>query len=314
VSLDRYNVLIFPPTMGAGAGAYRAKLGDSGVAALKSWVEAGGTLIGIGGGAEFLADKQIGLTQARLRSQALDVYPPVVWGPAAEQAVAAGPLRGTGLRAPEVPLDPDGKEAESKKKRRARTAGQTQPQPASPYDVAPVLGAGAAPFAAGHEQGTVVTTKPVALADWVAGWLPQGKAKPDDAELARADERLRRFAPRGAFVRVELDDDVWLNWGLPAELSALARGSDTLVAEPPVQVAARFADLDRLHLGGLLWPEAAGRLAHTAYATREGVGRGQVILFLHPPEFRGWTVATRRLLTNAVLFGPGLGTTWPAPW
>ena len=44
-----------------------------------------------------------------------------------------------------------------------------------------------------------------------------------------------------------------------------------------------------MHLGGLLWPEAAGRLAHTAYATREGEGRGQVILFADDPGFRRWT-------------------------
>ena len=145
--------------------------------------------------------------------------------------------------------------------------------------------------------------------------LPPGKSKPEEQDLASADERLRRFSTRGAFVRVELDHDVWLSWGIgDDEMPALTRASDTLVAEPPVQVAVRFADLDRLHLGGLLWPEAAGRLAHTAYVTREGIGRGQAILFLNEPEFRGWTLGTRRLLTNAVLYGPGLGTSWSTPW
>ena len=37
-------------------------------------------------------------------------------------------------------------------------------------------------------------------------------------------------------------------------------------------------------------------------------------LFLSEPEFRGWTLGTRRLLTNALLYGPGLGTRWSAPW
>jgi hypothetical protein len=69
-----------------------------------------------------------------------------------------------------------------------------------------------------------------------------------------------------------------------------------------------------MHLGGLLWPEAAGRLALTAYATRESVGRGQVVLFLSEPEFRGWTLGTRRMLVNALLYGPGLGTRWSNPW
>jgi hypothetical protein len=105
-----------------------------------------------------------------------------------------------------------------------------------------------------------------------------------------------------------------MTWGMPAETPVLARARDTLVAEAPVQVPARFADLERLHLGGLLWPEAAGRLAHTAYSTRESLGKGQVILFLNEPEFRGWTLATRRLLLNSIFYGPGLGTRWSSPW
>ena len=176
-----------------------------------------------------------------------------------------------------------------------------------------MLGPGAAPFAEGFEQGTPAG-EPVNLNDWLKPFLAPGKEKPEKADLERADERLRRFAPQGTFLRVELDHEVWLSWGVGDELPVLARARDTLVAEPPVQVAARFADLDRLHLGGLLWPEAAGRLAHTAYLTREDVGRGQVILFLNEPEFRGWTLGTRRLLLNAILYGPGLGTRWSNPW
>ena len=154
----------------------------------------------------------------------------------------------------------------------------------------------------------------VDLAEWMRPFLPPGKGKPSKEDLAGADARLRRFMPRGAFVRLELDLEIWLNWGLPPELPALVRAQDTLVAEPPVQVAARFAGVDDLHLGGLLWPEAAGRMAHTAYATREAKGRGQVILFVNDPGFRGWTLGTRRLLINALLYGPGLGTRWPTPW
>jgi hypothetical protein len=180
--------------------------------------------------------------------------------------------------------------------------------------VAPVIGAGALPFTAGADLGTPVPMTPSDLATWMLPLLPPGQGKPEKDDLEKADERLRRFSPRGAFLRVELDPDVWLNWGLPDELPALIRARDTLVAEPPVQVAARFADVEHLHLGGLLWPEAAGRLARTAYATREGKGRGQVILFLDEPGFREWTLGTRRLLINAMLYGPGLGTRWPTPW
>jgi hypothetical protein len=153
------------------------------------------------------------------------------------------------------------------------------------------------------------------MADWVKPLLPPGKnGKADLATLEAVDRRLRLFQPRGAFLRAELDPRLWLAWGLSDELPVLFRAQDTLVAAPPVEVPARLAPLERLHLGGLLWPEAAGRLAETAYLTREQVGRGQVILFLSDPEFRAWTVGTRRLLTNAILYGPGLGTSPSTPW
>jgi hypothetical protein len=300
IDLRRYNVLIFPPTWG---GSYRAMIGEQGLAKLKRWIEDGGTAIGFGGGTDFLADAASELTGTRLRRQALDRFPPVVLGPSAEEVAEAGRFRAAGLRAPK-----------NKDKDRPADDRSRTPERSSPYDIAPLLGPGARPFAAGFEQGTPVAMKPVDLAEWLEPLLPPGKEKPDKEDLEQADSRLRRFSPRGTFLRVDLDNKLWLAWGLPAEMPALIRAGDTLVAEPPVQVVARFADLDRLHLGGLLWPEAGGRLARTAYATREGVGNGQVILFLDDPGFRGWTLGTRRLLLNAILYGPGLGTRWSDPW
>jgi hypothetical protein len=295
--LRRYNVLIFP------SGSYRA-LGDSGLERIKAWIEGGGTAIGIGGGAEFLASKSRNITRARLRRDALEEHPPVVYGPSAAAAAEAGLFHATGMRAPKPWKEGEGDD-EAERGNAAR----------SPYDVAPVLGPGAAPFAAGHPQGTPVTAPPVELGEWVKAALPNGKSKPDEAALSAADRRLRSFMPsRGAHLRVELDAELWLSWGASTNLPVLARTSAALVAAPPVEVPARFATLEALHLGGLLWPEGAGRLAETAYATREGVGRGQVILFLNDPEFRGWTVGTRRLLTNAILYGPGLGSSWSTPW
>jgi hypothetical protein len=304
VDLARYNVLIFPPAFG-GAETYRAILGAPGLARLRTWIESGGTAIGIGGGAEFLASAEGGLTRTRLRREALERHPPVVLGPSADLVASGGNFRAVGLGAG---ADDEGEEGAGKKK-------EALPAPESPYDVAPVLGAGAAPFAAGFEQGTPASGEPVDLARWLKPFLAPGKERPEAEDLARADERLRRFAPRGAFVRVELDPDAWLAWGIAElDLAALVQAQDTLVAEPPVRVAARFADVERLHLGGLLWPEAAGRLARTAYVAREEIGRGQAILFLEEPEFRGSTLGTRRLLLNAVLYGPGLGTSWSTPW
>jgi hypothetical protein len=64
-------------------------------------------------------------------------------------------------------------------------------------------------------------------------------------------------------------------------------------------------------MSGLLWPEATRRLANSAYVTRESFGRGQIILFAHPPAFRATTRGAERLLLNAIVYGPGFGTRPP---
>ncbi len=115
-------------------------------------------------------------------------------------------------------------------------------------------------------------------------------------------------------VRAELDPEFWMNYGLDDEISVWFGGGDSLIALPPVAVAARFPKIDHLHLGGLLWPEAAARMAGTGYATRESLGRGQVILFAVHPAYRRWMRDTERMMVNAILYGPGLGTRWSSPW
>ena len=81
---------------------------------------------------------------------------------------------------------------------------------------------------------------------------------------------------------------------------------------PPVRTVARFAAPESLRLSGLLWPEARLRIANSSYCPRESSGRGQIILFAEQPNFRAYFRGAERLLSNAVLFGPGLGT-WHAP-
>jgi hypothetical protein len=305
--LRRYNVLIFPP---AGSPGYRSILGSSGIERLRKWIEAGGTAIGLGGGAAFLADKDVGLTQTRRRSEALDRYPPVVFGVSAADVEAGGPFRAAGIRAP-VTTQPDG-DGSDKKKGKSTEVARIERE--SPYDIAPILGPGARPFAAGLDLGAPAPSAPVDLETWIKPLLPEGVNKPTPEDVRAADSRLQRFRPRGAFLRADLDPEAWLTWGLGKEMTAWIGTPNAFVAEPPVQIAARFPEADRLHLGGLLWPEAAGRIAHTAYATREGKGRGQVILFLNDPTYRGWMLDSRRMFANAVLYGPGLGTRWATPW
>ena len=66
-----------------------------------------------------------------------------------------------------------------------------------------------------------------------------------------------------------------------------------------------------LRMSGLLWPEATHRLANSAYVTREGSGRGQIILFATGPAFRAASLGTMRLMLNAMIYGPGCGASQP---
>jgi hypothetical protein len=67
----------------------------------------------------------------------------------------------------------------------------------------------------------------------------------------------------------------------------------------------------RLRMSGLVWPEAADRLANAAYVTRESVGAGELILFASDPTFRGAALGTSRIFANAIVFGPGMGASEP---
>jgi Zinc carboxypeptidase len=302
IDLSRYNVLVFPPARG-GAAMYRQLIGENGMKRLRAWIEAGGTAIGFGGGARLLADKETELTKTRFRNQAVESYPSPVWSISAAAAEAAGRPTAVGMR---IESQPKGKDDEVKKKLELKRE--------SAFDVAPILGPGAAPFAKAHKQGTPLEDEPVTMNDWLKETLPAGSKGAEEKDLARADARLRRFMPQGAMLNADLDPELWLNYGLDERITVWFGGDDSLVAAAPVRVAARFPAIDELHIGGLLWPEAAARLTGTAYMTREGVGRGQVILFAENPVFRRWMKDSERMMINAILMGPGLGTRWSAAW
>jgi hypothetical protein len=89
-------------------------------------------------------------------------------------------------------------------------------------------------------------------------------------------------------------------------------GHDDEMTEPtPGWVVAPPGYELRLRMSGLLWPEAAERIANSACVARDEVGDGQVILFATNPLFRASTPGTERLFINAVICGPGMGTEQP---
>jgi hypothetical protein len=160
--------------------------------------------------------------------------------------------------------------------------------------------------------------------DTLAMWYPE-KTKVDTSkqekppapgleEAKRIDEWQRRFFPRGVIMRAELDTEEWLAFGLGKTLPVNLETDDAFLAKAPVKTVARLAPENDLRVSGLLWPEARARWANTAYATRESVGRGQIILFATHPDFRAYFYGSRQMLINAILLGPGFGSGFDGPY
>jgi hypothetical protein len=138
--------------------------------------------------------------------------------------------------------------------------------------------------------------------------------KPDQQMVKEANKRGVLFMPRGAILRVELDKEHWLGFGAGDKVPVLAYTSEAFLSKEPALTVGRFADGAKLRLAGLLWPEARSRWAKTSYLTREARGKGQIILFATPPNFRGYFAGAEQLLINAFIFGPGMGAEIPREW
>lgn len=159
--------------------------------------------------------------------------------------------------------------------------------------------------------------------------------RPDKDEMARRDKWRAQFMPQGAIFAARTDTEHWLTFGCREYVPTLFGRGPLLMTleEAPVRfgsyqraaekrktkdnestvVRAGWAGVPagyelRLRMSGLVWPEAADRITNAAYLTRERQGRGQIIMFASSPAFRGTTMGTIRLLINALVYGPGLGT------
>ncbi len=244
---------------------------------LKGWLEAGGTLIAVGSSAAALAAEKPGVSRVRTLPDALeklDDYRVALWREWVAQAPDVDPAAAWSHMIPERLSYP---------------------------------------------------------------WQEAGEEKdPPLDELRRRDRWQETFMPQGAILAGRVDPEHWLTFGCRGPLPILFGSGPVLMAGVEVEAPVRFGQLEPeaaatpgavsnrigwapvprghrlyLRLSGILWPEAAHRLANAAYVTRERVGDGQVILFAGSPVFRGATLATRRLFTNAVVFGPGFGASSP---
>jgi hypothetical protein len=278
VDLEKYNVLILPSVWGSHA-QYFDILGKKAIAGLKRWVENQGTLICIGAASAFAADTTSGLSKVRLRRQALDALDEFEEALAREGAMKEREL----VDSLTVWRGVLGEKASGKESKEALSR-------------------------TGVKTGASSEGKP----DKNAGGPPAGK--PDVEKLKREDEWSKRFMPRGAILKADVDEQHWLSFGMGKNVPVMLYSEYALLSKFPVETACRLSGAAELRLSGLVWPEGRTRWARTAYATRERVGRGQVILFAGHPYFRGYFHGSGRMLFNAIFLGPGLGTAVPVPW
>jgi len=162
-------------------------------------------------------------------------------------------------------------------------------------------------------------------------WTAIEESLPSPEERKRRDAWAKQFMPSGALVAARADTDHWLVSGTGEFLTVLFSNSPVLMSKPRAQAPLRIGVYEpadaparligwspvpegqnlRVRAGGLLWPEARERIVNGAWVTRESVGEGQVILFAHPPAFRGAQIGAMRILENALILGPGLGADQP---
>lgn len=285
--LRRYNVIVIPDLWSPEV--FGAMLDEGMRRKLRSWVEAGGTLVAMGGSAAALAGKDVGMTSVRLRPDVLEQLPEYEEYLRREQA------------ARRVKVDP----ASVWKRVVLETPDDSTPTPGIDKDAADPA----------KEGGSSGGEKPAA---GKAESQPGAKKAPE--ELKREHAWQSRFAPSGAIAAAVVAADHWLCFGAwagngpEARLPVLVSGSHAFMTKGGIQTAVRLGPPESLRLSGLLWPEARELLGNSAYVMAEKVGDGQVILFASDPVFRGYWEATARMLLNAVILGPGMGASHPIEW
>ncbi|HWA15578.1 MAG TPA: M14 family zinc carboxypeptidase [Gemmatimonadales bacterium] len=130
-----------------------------------------------------------------------------------------------------------------------------------------------------------------------------------DAPLMMAPGATGGNAPEyvpGSIFRATLDKSHWLTGGYAGnELPVLVESSSFLKPSKDGASPVVFRGKDLL-LDGFAFPNNTEKyLNNTVWASVEKVGRGSVIIFAESPVHRAMWRGPARLLTNAILFGPG---------
>ncbi|MFQ5550840.1 MAG: M14 family zinc carboxypeptidase, partial [Gemmatimonadales bacterium] len=110
----------------------------------------------------------------------------------------------------------------------------------------------------------------------------------------------------GSIFRATLDLEHWLTLGYEANtLPVMINGTGMLTPTEDGDNPVVFVG-EGLALSGFVWPEETERfLRNSAWATVERFGAGKIVQFADDPLFRAFWRGPARLLTNAMLIGPG---------
>ena len=232
---------------------------------LERWIKNGGTLITMGSSSLLLA--RSGIASMRVRSDAFETHPPLMAGRSAHETISNN-FQGLLNR-------------------------ETQALKILP----PVISDVARRFVSDDFESFKISENISSFAEWTADL-----ALPEEEKFNLASG-IKKYLPRGAYLRVELKPSHWLTYGVGDKVPALFRDKDALLSGTDAELVGRYAGPNELMMSGLVWPEAVGYIAGTSYLTQERKGRGQIITFANDPIFRGYSLGTSRLFLNAVILG-----------
>jgi hypothetical protein len=292
LDLGRYNVLVYPDG--------HLDLSTNQWRSLKEWVRAGGTLIAVAGAAAEISRESAEFSQVRLLPEVLDKlteYEQVVFrewlgrvGPVPAPDQVWSHTASPGLKYPWQMIE--GSEPDEKELKK-RDAWQSLFMPQGAILAARVDTNQWLTFGCRELLPITASHQPVLMAaNGVAAPIRYGFFAPADKPLPTDEKVPATTKPDPSDNKSESDK----------------KEPDKKKEAPRIGWCALPEGVElRLRMSGLLWPEAAHRLANSAWVTREALGRGQIILFATPPTFRAATRGQLRVFLNAIVYGPGLG-------
>jgi len=110
----------------------------------------------------------------------------------------------------------------------------------------------------------------------------------------------------GVLLQGEVNRDHWLSGGVADTLNFMVIGNDVytpLKRDAGINLV-KFSAEEELVVGGYIWEENRGQLAHKPAVMTRKVGRGQVIAFTSDPAFRAYMDGLNVLLANAIFKAP----------